>query len=187
MIKINNLTFSYNDKNIFENFSLEINDGEKIWLSGPSGAGKTTLIKLILGLLKPQKGNVDLNGLTPSVVFQENRLLPFYTVIKNIELIGGDKALAKENLISLGIGDTENLYPDSLSGGMKRRAAIARALSVPFDLLILDEPFNGIDEENLESAAQRINQIALGKTLILISHNPEEARLLNAKKVEINN
>ena len=187
MIKINNLTFSHGDKNIFNNFSLEIKEGEKIWLSAPSGFGKTTLIKLILGLLKPQSGTVELNGLTPSVVFQENRLLPFYTILKNIELVGGDKELGKSNLHSLGIGDTENLYPSSLSGGMKRRAAIARALSVPFDLLILDEPFNGIDENNLILTADRIKEIAKDKTVILISHNPEEAELLGAKKVEINN
>ena len=187
MIKISDLGFSYGDKNIFDGFSLEIKDGEKIWLSAPSGCGKTTLIKLILGLLKPKSGEIDLGSQTPSVVFQENRLLPFYTIIKNIELVGGDKVIAKENLNALGIGETENLYPASLSGGMKRRATIARALSVPFDLLILDEPFNGIDEENLESAAERINLIAKDKTVILISHNPEEALLLNAKKVEINN
>ena len=187
MLKINNLTFSYEDKNIFNNFSLEIKNGEKIWLSGPSGCGKTTLIKLMLGLLKPQKGEINLGNLTPSVVFQENRLLPFYTVMQNIELVGGDKEKAKEILLALGIGETENLYPSSLSGGMKRRAAIARALSIPFNLLILDEPFNGIDEKNLQSACDCINKFAADKTVILITHNPEEAELLGTKKVEINN
>ena len=162
-------------------------NGEKIWLSGPSGCGKTTLIKLILGLLKPQKGEINLGNLTPSVVFQENRLLPFYTVMQNIELVGGDKEKAKEILLALGIGETENLYPSSLSGGMKRRAAIARALSIPFNLLILDEPFNGIDEKNLQSACDCINKFAADKTVILITHNPEEAELLGTKKVEINN
>ncbi len=187
MIKINNLTFSYGDKNIFNDFSFEIKNGEKIWLSGPSGCGKTTLIKLILGLLKAQKGEIKTGGLTPSVVFQENRLLPFYTVMQNIELLGGDKEKAKEILLALGISETENLYPSSLSGGMKRRAAIARALSVPFDLLILDEAFNGIDEKNLQSACDCIKNFTHGKTVILITHNPEEAKLLGAKKVEINN
>ncbi len=187
MLKINNLNFSYGDKNIFNNFSLEIKDGEKIWLSAPSGFGKTTLIKLILGLLKPQKGVIDTGNLTPSVVFQETRLLPFYTVMQNIELIGGEKQKAKEILPALGISETENSYPSSLSGGMKRRAAIARALSVPFDLLILDEPFNGIDEKNLQSAINCIKEFTQNKTVILITHNPEEAELLGAKKVEINN
>lgn len=187
MLKINNLTFSYGDKKIFNNFSLEINQGEKIWLSGPSGCGKTTLIKLILGLLKPQKGEIKTSNLTPAVVFQENRLLPFYTVMQNIELVGGNKQKAKEILAFLGISDTENVYPSSLSGGMKRRVAIARALAVPFDLLILDEAFNGIDENNTKSACDCIKKFTEGKTVILITHNPDEAELLSTKKVEINN
>ena len=187
MLKIDNLTFSYDNKTIFSDFSLEVKNGEKIWLSGPSGCGKTTLIKLILGLLKPQNGEVIKTDLTPSVVFQENRLLPFYTVMQNIELVGGDKNLAEEILSSLGISETKDLYPASLSGGMKRRAAIARALSVPFDLLILDEPFNGIDDKNLESAIDCIKKFTRDKTVILITHNREEAALIEAKKVEINN
>ena len=187
MLKINNLTFSYGDKSIFNNFSLNIKNGEKIWLSAPSGFGKTTLIKLILGLLKAQSGEIITGNITPSVVFQENRLLPFYTVMQNIELVGGDKQKAKEILYALGINETENLYPSALSGGMKRRAAIARALSVPFDLLILDEAFNGIDEKNLQTACDCIKKFTIDKTVILITHNPEEAELLNAKKIEINN
>ena len=187
MLKINNLTFSYGDKSIFNNFSLNIKNGERIWLSAPSGYGKTTLIKLILGLLKAQSGEIITDNVTPSVVFQENRLLPFYTVMQNIELVGGDKQKAKEILYALGINETENLYPSALSGGMKRRAAIARALSVPFDLLILDEAFNGIDEKNLQTACDCIKKFTTDKTVILITHNPEEAELLNAKKIEINN
>lgn len=187
MLKISNLNFSYKDKNIFNDFSLEIKNGEKIWFSGPSGCGKTTLIKLILGLLKPKSGEINIDNSTPSVVFQENRLLPFYTVMQNIELVGGDKEKAKEILSVLGIGETENLYPSSLSGGMKRRAAIARALSIPFNLLVLDEPFNGIDEKNLQSACDCIKKFTADKTVILITHNPDEAELLGTKKVEINN
>lgn len=187
MLKIKNLTFAYGNKQVFNDFSLEIKNGERVWLSGPSGCGKTTLIKLILGLLKPQKDEIITDASTPSVVFQENRLLPFKTVLQNITLIGGDSVFAEENLTALGIGETRDLYPASLSGGMKRRAAIARALSVPFELLILDEPFNGIDEKNLQATVDRINEISKNKTIILITHNPEEAELLGAKKVEINN
>jgi ABC-type multidrug transport system ATPase subunit len=187
MLKIKNLSFSFGEKLVINNFSLNVKKGEKIWLSGPSGIGKTTLIKLILGLLKANSGEIDLGGMIPSVVFQENRLLPFYTVMQNIELVGGDKQKAKEILLALGIGETVNLYPKKLSGGMKRRAAIARALSVDFDLLILDEPFNGIDEKNLEKTAELINEICSSKTVIIITHSPLEAELLKAKEVKINN
>ena len=187
MLKIKNLSFAFGEKLIINNFSLDIKKGEKIWFSGPSGIGKTTLIKLILGLLKANNGEIDLGGMTPSVVFQENRLLPFYTVMQNIELVGGDKEKAKDILLALGINETANLYPKKLSGDMKRRAAIARALSVDFDLLILDEPFNGIDEKNLEKTAELINEICRDKTVIIITHSPIEAELLKAKEVKINN
>lgn len=187
MLKIKNLSFSFGEKLVISNFSLNVKKGEKIWLSGPSGIGKTTLIKLILGLLRPNSGEIDLGGMTPSVVFQENRLLPFYTVMQNIELVGGDKQKAKDILLALDIGETVNLYPKKLSGGMKRRAAIARALSVDFDLLILDEPFNGIDEKNLKKTAELINEICSNKTVIIITHSPLEAELLKAKEVKINN
>ncbi len=187
MLKIKNLSFSFGKKLVINNFSLNIKKGEKIWLSGPSGCGKTTLINLILGLLKADNGEIVVSTTKPSVVFQENRLLPYYTVMQNIELVGGDKEKGKKILSALGISETQNAYPASLSGGMKRRAAIARALSVPFDLLILDEPFNGIDENNLMLTINCIKEFAQDKTIILITHNPEEAALLEAKKVEINN
>ncbi len=187
MLRIKKLSFSYGERQIINNLTFNINQGEKIWISGPSGCGKTTLIKLILGLLKADKGEILLNGMTPSVVFQENRLLPFYTVLENITLVGGDRDKALHYLEALGIGDTANLKPSKLSGGMKRRAAIARALSVDFDLLILDEAFNGIDEKNLTATADLINSVCQNKTVILITHSPNDARLLSCKKIEINN
>lgn len=187
MLKIKNLSFSYGEKQVISNFSLNLKSGERIWLSGPSGCGKTTLIKLISGLLKPEKGEIILDSKEVSAVFQENRLLPFKTVLENITLVGGDSQRGLYCLEKLGIGETANLKPSKLSGGMKRRAAIARALSVPFDLLILDEPFNGIDEKNLNRTIDLINEVCLDKTVILITHSQNEAKLLNAKKIEINN
>ena len=187
MLKIKNLSFSYGEKQVINNFSLNVKSSEKIWLSGPSGCGKTTLIKLILGLLKPEKGEIELKGKAVSAVFQENRLLPFKTVLENITLVGGDSQKGLLYLKALGIEETANLKPSKLSGGMKRRAAIARALSVPFDLLILDEPFNGIDEKNLNRTIDLINEVCFDKTVILITHSQNEAKLLGAKKIEINN
>ena len=112
-------------------------------------------------------------------------MLPFKSVIENIILFGATKETALQNLKALGIKETANLKPNELSGGMERRAAIARALSQDFDYLLLDEPFTGLDEKNLEICAKHILEVAKDKPIILITHSQEEAELLNAKIIKM--
>ena len=181
MIKINNLSFSYADKSIFGNFSLEIPRGRRICLSGESGRGKTTLLRLILGLEKPCGGSIETGGARMSAVFQEDRLLPFKTALGNITLIGAEKETALYMLAQLGIAEAADKYPSELSGGMRRRAAIARALSAEYGCLILDEPFAGLDKENIEKAAALISESVGERTLIAVTHSEREAELLGAK------
>ena len=157
MINLNNVSFSYGDKKILENFNLKVEAGERICLFGESGKGKTTVLRLILGLETPDSGNTVIQG-NASVVFQENRLLPFETVLGNIRTVKGDEEKARELLEKFGLSDYAEKYPRSLSGGMKRRVAIIRALCSEFDFLVLDEPFAGLDKENIELAAQIINE-----------------------------
>lgn len=186
MITIDNISFSYGKKQVLKNFSLKINQGDIICLVGESGCGKTTLLRLILGLEKPTSGSiVTAKNLKPSVVFQENRLLPFKTVVENITLTGAGKADAMHHLKALGIGDTAYLKPDKLSGGMQRRAAIARALSADFDFLILDEAFTGLDSENIKAAAEHILKTANNRPIILVTHSLEEAELFGAKIIKM--
>lgn len=181
MLKIDRISFSYDEKKIFENFSLYINQNDKIWLSGESGCGKTTLIRLILGLEQPQGGEIiRTEGLKPSVVFQENRLLPFKTALQNIMLVSPDRQKAIDNLTALGLGENLNTKVNELSGGMCRRVAIARALTADFDYLILDEPFTGLDKENVETAIKLILKTAENKPIILVTHSSLEAELLGA-------
>ncbi len=184
MIKFNNVNFSYGNKKVLEDFSLKINKGDRICLFGDSGSGKTTVLRLMLGLEKPQSGEIT-NNSKPSVVFQEDRLLPFKTVLENITLFGVATEKANQILLDLGLGDYINQKPAALSGGMCRRLAIARALCLNFDYLVLDEPFTGLDQSNIDNCVKIINKVLGDQPLILVTHSKAEAELLNCKIVDL--
>lgn len=187
MINFNNVTFSYkgSEKEILKNFSLNINKGDRIWLSGESGIGKTTVLRLIMGLEKATKGKVSVDGnVKISAVFQEDRLIPFVSAGKNIALFSSEEK-AKELMSELSLTQWFNASVDSLSGGMKRRLSIARALSKDFDLLILDEAFNGLDNDTAENVAELINKYCKDKTVIMVTHHKKEAEMLSAKEFKL--
>ena len=186
MIKLNNVDFSYGKTEVLKDFSLEINPSDRICLFGESGSGKTTILRLILDLETPQKGEIQkAENLKPAVVFQEDRLIPFKSVLENITLFGADEETALLYLERLGLKDYANKMPSDLSGGMSRRVALARALSNEFDFLVLDEPFTGLDQENIETAANLINEVLGEKPLILVTHSKTEAELLNCMFEEL--
>lgn len=186
MISIDNISFSYGEKEILKDLSLNISKGDRICLFGESGCGKTTLLRLILRLEKPQKGKIEgIESLKASVVFQENRLLPFKTVLENITLFGSSEKTALGHLSALGIAEVSDSLPSALSGGMQRRVAIARALSSEFDFLILDEPFTGLDDANLSLAAEHILKTAEDRPIIMVTHSAAEAELFKAKIINM--
>jgi len=186
VIEFKKVTFSYKGSaDILKDFSLTVNKGERVHISAPSGKGKTTLLRIICSLEKVKKGSFSLeNGAKLSVVFQEDRLIPYQTVKDNVALFSNEKT-ADVLLEKLGLEDAKNLFPEELSGGMKRRVALARALSKDFDILLLDEAFTGLDEKALENALKVTNEYLKDKTLVLISHSEKEAEFLKAKKVNI--
>ncbi len=188
MIELKNVSFSYDDLQVLNNFNLTASDGECVQLYGVSGSGKTTVARIILGLETADNGQIIVPQKI-SAVFQEDRLLENVDVQKNVRL-----ALTKEQYVfadkllkEFGLYDVRKKRVSTLSGGMKRRVALVRAIAYDGDALILDEPFNGLDSENKKIAASIIKREFLNKNkpVLLITHVKEDAELLNAKIISI--
>ena len=176
MLKINDLCKSFDGKKVIENLSLEFTHSGFIALCGPSGCGKTTLLRILMGLEDQNHGEVifDIKHPRISVSFQEPRLLPERTALQNVNLVLGDKKAtltkAKELLMMLGINDFD-LYPDELSGGMKARVSIARALAKEADIYIFDEPFANLDKDTAEKCAEVIKAKATHALNVAVLHD----------------
>ena len=188
MIKLENISFAYGENTILNNFNLAVNAGECVQLLGVSGSGKTTVLRLILGLEKPHSGNVNAYE-NISVVFQEDRLLENVDVQSNIRLVLSKEqyAFADALLKEFGLYDIRKKKVSKLSGGMKRRVSLIRAIAYGGDALVLDEPFNGLDYDNKIIAAKIIKRefIAKNKPVLLITHISEDAQLLDAKTINL--
>ena len=184
MIRINDLTFSFENKPILKNFNMTAEDNSITCIVGKSGIGKSTIVDLICGLKKPESGTVTVEGDKISVVFQEDRLLPWLSVKDNVKCVSDEKT-AEYWLSRVGLADSAELTPNELSGGMKRRTALARALAYDGGVLILDEPFHGVDDETKSVLIDVIKQQAKSKTVILITHNKEEIAELSDKIVAL--
>ena len=180
-VKLTNITKAFGEKTVIKNFSLNIEKGGRLALVSPSGSGKTTLFRIISGLEKRFDGERLVKG-NVSFMFQEDRLFETSTVLENVLAVAEKKVdEAKELLEKLALGDYIDAYPADLSGGMRRRVALARTLIYDADIFLLDECFTGLDEETRESVAEVINFYTKGKTLLLITHDKTEAELLDAE------
>ena len=179
-----------------ESASLDIARGELLCLIGPSGCGKSTLLNIIGGLAAPTTGRVVIEGQAvrgPSpqkvaFVFQENTLFPWRTVIDNVKLgmafqgvpKGERQDRAHESLKAVGLADFSNHYPAQLSGGMKQRAQLARALGLRTEILLMDEPFAALDEQTRMVLGEDLSVLLArtGKTIIFVTHSLVEAVFL---------
>ena len=181
MIKLANVSIAFSGRPVFTDFSLEIPTRGVTVFRGPSGAGKTTLFRLLLGLQKPDGGTIEGFPFTkPAVVFQEDRLLPWASALDNISLVS-DPETAERTIGELGLCGSLRQLPRELSGGMRRRVALARALSYGGDALFLDEPFTGLDEANKAVAARAV--LGAGVPVYVITHDDTEAALFGAHAV----
>lgn len=192
-LKIKNICKSFDKRKIFENFSLELPDRGVFLLSGESGVGKTTLLRMISGLDTKFSGEISGGGVKNcSIAFQEYRLFPELSALDNVILANYDKKTAenekeaKEMLISLGFNEDDlNLHPAELSGGMKQRVSLARAFLRKAPILLLDEPTKELDEENAKKALSRIKSEAEQRLVLAVSHRQEDAELLGAEIIKI--
>ena len=183
MLDFTAVSHSYGEHRVLENISFTLEPGRRIALMGPSGCGKTTLLKLALELLEPTSGKVTNGFRRSAAVFQEPRLLPWRTALENVALVLGDGKTAlpraMEALERMELGDAAERYPRELSGGMKQRVAIARALAVDPDLLVLDEPFKGLDEALRLRVLQTVART--GAAVLLVTHEQWEAEALGCR------
>ncbi|MCR5656044.1 MAG: ATP-binding cassette domain-containing protein [Butyrivibrio sp.] len=178
-IDLDNITKCYGDQKVLDNFKLEIENNHSYAIIGESGKGKTTLVRILLGLEEPTSGRVHLMGdykypyLNAGVVFQENRLCEDFTAIENVVMVNKKNSakVAEEELLKLLPAEALKKPVRELSGGMKRRVAIVRACSISFDMLILDEPFAGLDEENKITAINYIREKQGSNPLLITAHD----------------
>ena len=182
MIRFDRVSLSFGPQTVLEDFSLRLRPGEHVALMGPSGCGKTTILQLAAGLLAPDSGTVTVDAGRISYVFQDPRLLPSLTALKNVNAVlgGGRNTLSEAAswLDRVGLSDAMDKYPEELSGGMRQRVSIARALAYGGELLLLDEPFRGLDEARRADILRLIRDFAEGRTLLLATHDPREAEAL---------
>jgi NitT/TauT family transport system ATP-binding protein len=191
-VSVRGVSKTYQDVEALRNMSLEFPRGELTSLLGPSGCGKTTLLKIIAGLLEPSSGEVEVDGKKVTgpgpdraFVFQDFALLPWASVLRNVafglELRGVARsereAIAEKYIGQVGLSGFERKYPHQLSGGMRQRVGLARALSVDAKVLLLDEPFSAVDEQTRRKFQEDLLALVRHekKTFIFVTHSIEEA------------
>lgn len=194
-LKFLNINKSYSGKTIYKDFCMEISEGTISCILGPSGCGKTTLLNIIGGIEAPDGGSMEgFEGKKLSYIFQEPRLLPWKTVKENIEFVldcsskgekmsAADREAEADMLIKkVELQDFANYYPAKLSGGMKQRVSIARAFTVNSNIVLMDEPLNGLDINLKHNMLQWFSQLWQKdrRTVIFVTHDVDDALMLGS-------
>ena len=184
-IRLEKVYKQYNGKTILKDIDMTFTKGSISCIMGASGRGKTTLASILMGLVKQDGGEVlGLHGVRSAAVFQEDRLIEHWDAVKNVRLVCGKEitdAMIREHLGRTGLEDFTDKPVRAFSGGMRRRVAIVRALLAESSLVIMDEPFKGLDEALKEQVINYIKEQTAGKTVIVVTHDRRDAELLGAK------
>lgn len=186
---LHNISKSFGSLKVLSDFSLVMESGRIYGLMSPSGAGKTTLLRLLMGLETLDGGSIEKpEHLRISAVFQEDRLCEAFTPVENVRMVTG-KSLTEQQVRSelCRLLPAESLKRPiaTLSGGMKRRTAICRAMLAPFDLLLMDEPFTGLDEDTKHTVILYIQEKCAGKITLLSTHQEQDLTALKAIPVHL--
>ena len=190
MIEILNVTKKYGEQTVLDNFSLTVNDGEKLTITGESGIGKTTLLRILSRLETADSGDVVCDGQI-AYMFQDPRLLPWKTTKENILAVLKKESspLAQKYLDAVGLTDAADKTPDELSGGMAQRVSFARFLAYTEEsgatLLLLDEPFSALDKDTADKMLKLLLDFAIDKTVILVTHDENTAQNIGGRVVKL--
>lgn len=189
MITLKNVTHAYGDHTVIENLSYTFPENGIVALMGASGIGKTTLLRLLCGLETPQRGETIRTHQKIAVSFQEPRLLPWLSAEKNVSFVLNDNEnaakTARHILSLLEMSEFANTLPSELSGGMRQRVSLARALAVGADLLLLDEPFSALDDALKSRVIEVVRKANPNGLTIVITHDEAEAKALGATVIKL--
>lgn len=193
ILSLKNITKSFDKKIVISDLSYDFDECGIVAITGPSGVGKTTLLRIICGLDKKYSGEVLVqDNAKISVAFQEHRLFPTLTTLENLTEIvydnptDNDKVRAKNLLIRLGFSEDElQLYPAALSGGMKQRVSLARAFLKESQILLLDEPTKELDAALVRQVLDIIIELSKDRLILIVTHNSEDIKYLSAKIISL--
>ncbi len=175
---------AFGEKQVIRSASMTMEAGERVCFFGPSGCGKTTLLRLICGLEQPDGGTIHVPAeFRWACHFQEDWLLPWYTAAENIALVTEENPEVWLKRVQL--PEAGGLYPDELSGGMRRRVSLARALAHASDALVLDEPLRELDAATAEAMLQLIDTFADHRTLLMVTHDRAQAEALHCRIIDM--
>ena len=188
-IIITDLCKTFDDNEVLKNINITLKDNSIYCLMGASGIGKTTLLRILMGLEHADSGSISgIDTKSISCMFQEDRLIPDLSAIDNVRIVlrgKNNRAEVRNNLLSILPDDSLDMPVSSLSGGMKRRVALARALSYPGELILLDEPFTGLDKDTKSNVIDYILKMRNNRTLLIATHGTDDSNLLGAEIIKL--